>query len=105
AHGRPPKVAIDGSSHGVRALQALSNSPAGTIDRPPSANVATTSHMGSGRARSKRRTKKSHANESAKGRSAHAAARPQLGGGADERRRSGGSTGDRRRSLVRFARE
>ena len=87
------------SSHGVAAAQAISASPAGTTESPPSAKVATTSQIGSGQARSKRRTNASQANDSANGRRAHAAASPRLGGRRVALDRCiGGRTGDARRA-------
>src|ERR1700689_2992949 len=97
-------VTIEASSHGEAAEHPASIRAAGTTDTQPRTNVATTSHTGSGRARSKRRTKQRHAKDSQKGETAHAVARPHRDGSAPaDPRRSGGSTGDRSKSLERLA--
>ncbi len=105
AQSCPPMVTSDVSSHGESLAHPASINAAGTIDRPPSAKVASTSHIGSGRPRSKRRTNSSHASDSTNGSTAEVMARPHRGGSTPaDRRCSGGSTGERSRSLERYAR-
>ena len=63
----PPIVTSDGSSHSDARIHPSSASAAGMTLRQPRRKVASTSHHGSGCARSKRRTKKSHAIDRTKG--------------------------------------